>query len=126
MTPLLIRSQGTAPFRYQKFPGGINFGLLYWRESGAQISMANPPKRLKRWVELAESKGWTYEETSDGHPSLMPPRKLRDPRTGRQAPRVTFGKTPSDHRADANAVAYLRNLGVPIPHKGHTPKKGER
>jgi len=39
---------------------------------------------------------------------------------------VTFGKTPSDHRGDANTVALLRRLGVEIPHKGHTKKKEQR
>jgi hypothetical protein len=95
-------------------------------EGGAQISMANPPKRLRAWVELAESEGWTYDETEEGHPRLTPPAMLIDNYTARLAAPMVFGKTPSDHRADANAVAYLRRLGVPIPHKGRTPKKEKR
>ena len=86
--------------------------------------MARPPKRLKVWVELAEANGWTYDETEDGHPRLTPPPGTADPRrNGKQAFPMTFGKTPSDHRADQNTVAYLRQLGVPIPYKGHTAPK---
>lgn len=80
--------------------------------------MAKPPKRLRVWVELAEEEGWTYDETSDGHPRLSPPRGMKDPyRVGRLAAPLVFSKTPSDHRSDANAVAYLRRLGVDIPRK---------
>jgi hypothetical protein len=39
---------------------------------------------------------------------------------------MSFGKTPSDNRGDKNAIAYLRRLGVEIPHKGHTPAKEDR
>lgn len=86
-----------------------------------------PPKRLQGLVELAAAEGWTYDETSDGHPRLSPPPGLTDAyRNGRPAAPVTFGKTPSDHRADENAAAVLRRLGVPIPHKGHTKKKEQR
>lgn len=76
-----------------------------------------PPKRLRAWVEIAESEGWTYDETSKGHPRLTPPKGLRDASGERLAPPVTFAKTPSNHRGDANTVAALRRLGVPIPGK---------
>jgi hypothetical protein len=76
------------------------------------------PKRLKKIVELAQGEGWTYDETKDGHPRLSPPAGMTDPyRDGRLAAPVVFGKTPSDHRGDANMVAILRRLGVPIPRK---------
>lgn len=75
----------------------------------------------------AEEAGWTYDETEDGHPRLNPPPGLTDPyRDNRPAAPITFGKTPSDHRGDANMVSVLRRLGVEIPHKGHTKKKGKR
>lgn len=89
--------------------------------------MATPPKRLKSLVDAAEAKGWVYDETSDGHPRLSPPPGLIDPyRNDRPAAPVTFGKTPSDFRADRNAEAILRRLGVDLPHRGRTKKKGER
>lgn len=84
------------------------------------------PKRLRPCWEAAEKAGWTYDETSDGHPRFTPPPGLRDPHRNRPAAPVTFGKTPSDHRGDRNAVALLRRLGVDIPHKGHTPAKEKR
>lgn len=84
-----------------------------------------PPKRLQVWFELARKEGWTYDETSDGHPRFNPPSGLIDPYRNRPAAPVTFGKTPSDHRGDNNSVALLRRLGVQVPHKGHT-EKGER
>ncbi|GAA1877719.1 hypothetical protein GCM10009836_68890 [Pseudonocardia ailaonensis] len=78
-------------------------------------------------VELAEEKGWTYDETSDGHPRLSPPAGLADPyKDGRPAAPVIFGKTPSDRRGDKNAASHLRRLGVEIPHKGHTQGKENR
>lgn len=86
--------------------------------------MAKPPNRLGRVVELAVESGWTYDETSDGHPRLTPPPGVVDEyRQGRQAAPVTFAKTPSDGRGDANTIAVLRRLGVPIPHKGHKKKE---
>ena len=88
--------------------------------------MARPPKRLRRLVELAEAKGWVYDETSDGHPRLSPPAGLADPYRSRPAMPVTFGKTPGDRRGDDNAASYLRRLGVEIPHKGHTKRKAGR
>lgn len=88
--------------------------------------MAKPPKRLQAWFDVAEEMGWTYDETSDGHPRFSPPAGLSDPGRDRPAAPVTFGKTPSDGRGDANTVSLLRRLGVPIPHKGHTKKKGQR
>ena len=86
------------------------------------------PKRLRSIVAAAEEKGWRYDETSNGHPRLTPPRGLTDAyRNGRPAAPVTFGKTPSDHRGDANAVSVLRRLGVNIPRKGQAKKrKGPR
>lgn len=84
------------------------------------------PKRLKAIVTLAQAQGWTYAETTDGHPQLVPPAGLINPATGRLAPPVTFAKTPSDVRGDRNAVAQLRRLGITVPHKGHTKKKGAR
>lgn len=84
------------------------------------------PKRLRSIVDAALEAGWAYDETSEGHPQLRPPPGLTDPyRDGRPAARVTFGKTPSDHRGDANTVALLRRLGVDIPHKGQARKKGK-
>lgn len=89
--------------------------------------MVGPPARLRHTVELAEAKGWTYDETTDGHPRLTPPPGLVDAyRNDRPAAPVTFGKTPSDHRADDNMIAVLRRLGVDIPHKGHMKKKEKR
>jgi hypothetical protein len=86
-----------------------------------------PPARLRDWVKLAREKGWTYDETADGHPRLKPPPGLTDPyRNNRPAAPVVFGKTPSDRRGDANMAAMLRRLGVEIPYKGHTKKKGKR
>ena len=80
--------------------------------------MANPPKRLKKIVELAIGEGWTYDETKDGHPRLSPPKGLTDPyRDNRPAAPIVFGKTPSDHRGDMNMIVQLRRLGVPIPRK---------
>lgn len=79
------------------------------------------PGRLRRIVAAAEAKGWTYDETRQGHPRLTPPAGLVDQyRNGRPAAPVTFGKTPSDHRGDMNVVAVLRRLGVDIPHKGQS------
>ena len=67
----------------------------------------------------AERAGWTYDETSDGHPRLKPPAGLTDPyRDGKPAAPVTFGKTPSDWRGDKNTEAVLRRLGVDLPRKG--------
>lgn len=85
------------------------------------------PTRLRDLVDLAEREGWVYDETKDGHPRLSPPPGLIDPyRNNRPAAPVTFGKTPSDHRSDRNAIAILRRLGVAAPHKGHTKKKESR
>ena len=85
------------------------------------------PKRLRELFRLAEAKGWTYDETSDGHPRFRPPPGVTDPyREDRPAAPVTFGKTPSDIRGDQNAVSYLRRLGVDVPHDGHQRKKGIR
>ncbi|QEM47174.1 type II toxin-antitoxin system HicA family toxin [Mycolicibacterium grossiae] len=88
--------------------------------------MAGVPKRLRPLWEAAKEAGWTYDETSDGHPRFTPPEGLEDPYRNRPAAPVTFGKTPSDHRGDKNATAVLRRLGVEVPHKGHTPRKEER
>lgn len=87
---------------------------------------ARPPKRLRELVRAAEEVGWTYDETSEGHPRLSPPPGVIDPYRNRPAAPMTFGKTPSDSRSDPNAIAYLRRLGVQIPHKGHTKKKEHR
>lgn len=88
---------------------------------------AGVPKRLKPVIAAAEEAGWTYDTTADGHPRLTPPSGLKDPyRNGRPAAPVTFGKTPSDHRGDANMVAILRRLGVDIPHKGQSKGKKKR
>lgn len=88
--------------------------------------MATPPKRLRELVDLAIAEGWAYDETSDGHPRLTPPPGLIDPGRNRPAAPVVAGKTPSDHRGDENMKSLLRRLGVPVPHKGHTKKKGQR
>jgi hypothetical protein len=91
------------------------------------MASKRPPKRLQDLVERAEEKGWEYDETEDGHPRLTPPVGIVDPYRGnRPAAPVTFGKTPSDHRSDSNAIAILRRLGVDIPHKGRTKKKEQR
>lgn len=85
-----------------------------------------PPKRLKQMVALAEAQGWTYDETQAGHPRLTPPADVVDPyNEGRRAAPITFSKTPSDHRSDKNAAAYLRRCGVDLPRKGD-PKRKER
>lgn len=85
------------------------------------------PKRLKALWEAAEEAGWTYDETSDGHPRCTPPAGTIDPyRNNKAAAPITFSKTPSDNRGDKNAIAYLRRLGVDIRHKGHTPAKENR
>ena len=88
--------------------------------------LARPPSRLRLWVEIAEEAGWRYDESADGHPMLYPPAGTTDPRHGRLAPPVEFGKTPSDKRGDLNTVALLRRLGVKIPHKGYTKPKDKR
>lgn len=85
------------------------------------------PKRLAEIVRLATDSGWTYDVTRDGHPRLTPPAGTTDPyRQGRPAAPITFASTPSDVRGDKNAVAYLRRVGVDIPHKGQGGKKGKR
>ena len=83
------------------------------------------PARLRAWVVLAQSVGWTYDTTKDNHPRLTPPAGTIDPYTDRPAAPATFGSTPSDHRGDSNTVSYLRRLGVPIPRKGQAQKKGK-
>lgn len=84
------------------------------------------PKRLKELVDLALAANWTYDETEDGHPRLTPPAGTTDPhRNGRLAAPVVFSKTPSDHRGDLNQISMLRRLGLDLPHKGHTQKKGK-
>lgn len=81
--------------------------------------MATPPARLRSIVKYAQDAGWRYDETSKGHPRLLPPPGLNDPyRDGRPAAPVVFTKTTSEPRADQNAVAILRRLGVDIPRKG--------
>lgn len=76
--------------------------------------MASIPKRLRTIVALAEEHGWTYDLTTRGHPRLSPPRGKTGP-DGRMLAPVTFALTPSDIRADKNAISYLRRCGVPIP-----------
>ena len=44
------------------------------------------------------------------------------PKDKNQRPLV-FSKTPSDYRSVENLKAQLRRAGVPIPHKGGTPRK---
>lgn len=84
------------------------------------------PKRLKQIVAIAEANGWAYDETQAGHPRLTPPADVVDPYyPGRPAAPITFSKTPSDHRGDKNAQAYLRRCGVDLPRKGD-PKRKER
>ena len=72
------------------------------------------PKRLKKIVQAAEAAGWTYDETSNGHPRLKPPAGQIDPRTGALQAPVTFAKTPSDNRGDKNGKAALRRAGVEL------------
>ncbi len=88
--------------------------------------MSKPSSPRDLWFALAIEKGWTRDETSDGHPRLKPPPGLMDAYTGRPAAPIVFSKTPSDHRGDANTVSLLRRLGVEIPHRGHTKKKENR
>lgn len=83
------------------------------------------PKRLKAVFALAQDNGWTVTQTKDGHPALVPPKGTVD-HQGRSVSLVAFAKTPSDHRADKNAIATLRRLGVRVPAKGHTKKKAQR
>lgn len=85
--------------------------------------VASVPKRLQGYWGAAKEAGWTYDETSDGHPRFTPPPGTIDTYRNRPAAPVTFGKTPSDHRGDRNAVSLLRRLGVDIAHKGHTAGK---
>jgi len=83
------------------------------------------PKRLKTVFALAQDHGWTVTQTKDGHPALVPPKGTVD-HQGRPVALVAFAKTPSDHRADKNAIAALRRLGLGVPAKGHTKKKAQR
>lgn len=83
------------------------------------------PKRLKAVFAYAVENGWEVTETRDGHPALKPPPGVTD-HSGRTVALVPFAKTPSDHRADKNAIAQLRRLGLSIPAKGHTKKKNQR
>ena len=74
------------------------------------------PKRLKAVVAIAKQHGWTYSETTSGHPRLTPPTGLRDPRQPEKlVPPVVFSKTPSATSGDRNAIALLRSFGLPIP-----------
>lgn len=82
-------------------------------------------KRLKKVFAHAVENGWTATTTKSGHPALVPPPGTTD-HAGRPVVLVTFGKTPSDHRGDQNALAQLRRLGLNIPHKGHTESKKDR
>jgi len=85
------------------------------------------PKRLLSVIAAAEAQGWTYDETAAGHPRLSPPSGLVDPyRRNRPAAPITFSKTPSDRRGDDNATAYLRRLGVTVPHKHHVNSKEKK
>lgn len=78
--------------------------------------MTSPANRLKSIIKYAEEAGWTYDVTAKGHPRLLPPPGLTDPyRDNRPAAPVVFTKTTSEPRADLNAVAILRRLGVNIP-----------
>lgn len=89
--------------------------------------MGSAPARLRPVIQLALDAGWTYAETSKGHPQLVPPPGLCDPyRENRPAAPITFTKTPSEPRADMNAIVVLRRLGVPIPRKGVSSKKRDR
>ena len=83
------------------------------------------PKRLKTVFALAQDHGWTVTQTKDAHPALVPPKGTVD-HQGRPVALVAFAKTPSDHRADKNAIAALRRLGLGVPAKGHTKKKAQR
>lgn len=83
-----------------------------------------PPKRLRKFIGCAEAQGWTYDETSDGHPRLTPPPGMRNPQDpARLMFPVTFSKTPSDHRGDKNSAAALKRCGVKLPGKDGTPGK---
>lgn len=89
--------------------------------------MGSAPARLRPVIQLAVDAGWTYSESSKGHPQLIPPPGLLDPyRQNKPAAPITFTKTPSEPRADVNAYVILRRLGVPIPRKGNTAKKKDR
>jgi hypothetical protein len=73
----------------------------------------------KALAKLARSEGWTIDRNSKGHPVFWKPGADLDGR-----PTVTASSTPSDHRAVQNLAAQLRREGLPVPHKGHTPRKG--
>lgn len=80
--------------------------------------MTTSAGRLRSIIKYAVEAGWTYDETAKGHPRLLPPDGLIDPyKDGRPAAPVVFTKTSSEPRADLNAVAILRRLGVKIPRK---------
>lgn len=83
-----------------------------------------PPKRLRTIIDCATAQGWTYDETSEGHPRLTPPKGMPDPqRPGRMMYPVTFSKTPSDRRGDLNSAAALKRCGVVLPSKDGSTKK---
>jgi hypothetical protein len=75
---------------------------------------------FKTLVKIAKANGWQVETNRKGHPVFWAPGADR---AGR--PTVTGSGTPSDHRSIANLAAQLRREGLPVPHKGHTPKKGK-
>ena len=73
---------------------------------------------MKRIGKIAKAHGWTITRTASGHLEFRSP---TTPATARAD--VTHSGTPSDWRAIMNLAAELRRAGLPIPHKGHTPKK---
>lgn len=73
---------------------------------------------LKTLVKFAKRHGWTVTYNASRHPEFWAPGA--DPK-GR--PTATGSGTPSDHRAMNNLVGELRRNGLPVPHRGRTPKK---
>lgn len=73
---------------------------------------------IRQIIRLAEALDWTVDTNSKGHLQFWAPDADRDGR-----PTVTAARTPSDHRSIKNLSAELRRAGLPVPHRGHTPKK---
>lgn len=74
----------------------------------------------KALTKFARDNGWTVDTNSKGHLVFWAPGADLNGR-----PTVTGSGTPSDHRSNANLAAQLRRAGLPVPHKGHTPKKAK-
>lgn len=58
---------------------------------------------LKEVLRELPRQGWRVERLRGGHYMAFPPDRSKVP--------VTIGGTPSDHRAPANTMSYLRKSG---------------